>query len=101
MTLYGRVLRDEEPKISIHELISLLNEISLVRKTAAEVKTHYAMDTTTGNQLDAVIATITGTAAVRAQRVAEIHYVLLIAEKNVGDATWYGTAASLQTRLGL
>jgi hypothetical protein len=101
MSLYGRVLREEEPKIPVHELCALLNEISSGNKTAAAVKAHYSMDTTTGNQLDAVMATITGTASQKAQRIADIHYVLLIADKNAGDATWYGTSASLQTRLGL
>lgn len=97
MGMYDRVMHLEEPSLPAHCLSAALYEVAATQKTAADLVTAFGLSASETTELTTLLATITGNLAAKAQRIAEIHFVLMLAEQRV----FYPTAAALKTRLGV
>ncbi len=95
--MYTRILRLSEPKIAVHGLSAALYEVAAGTKLAADVIAAFTLDATGTTELTTLLTTITGNLAAKAQRVAEIHFILMAAESGL----WYTTVATLKARLGV
>jgi hypothetical protein len=104
MALYERLLGLSGDKIPVHQFQATLAEFGRDRLTGAQAQS--VIESVSGSPLDAagvteaqaLLATVSGSAAARLARVAEIDHVLMLAEIR---APGYDTAALVKARLGV
>ena len=104
MALYDRLLGLAGDKIPAHQFQATLAEFARGRLTGAQAQA--IISAASGSPLDAgevteaqaLLATFTGSTAVKLQRAKEVDDVLLLAEAGLPG---YDTVALVKTRLGL
>jgi len=92
------VTPDPQGKISVHEFAAACFEVAFGPRTVAEMKSYYTMSAEDATELDALIAKVTGTDAIKHRVIFMFEQVLILAESKV---TGYTTPALVRARLGV
>jgi hypothetical protein len=93
MGLYERILRVEEPKLPVHQLIAAMQEHRAGRLTTNQVRTAFNLTASEGQEL----ITLRDRVVSGALTTEEVERVLYLAESGM----FYATVALLKTRLGV
>ncbi len=102
MALIERLMHDSsEPTtrwIPVHDFFAAASEIERGALTSAQVKTALAMTAPDIADFDAMVALVTGAAAVKLAVIQRIHAVFILAE---GRWMGYDTPAAVRSKLGI
>ena len=96
MGLYERLLRLEEPRISMHAFPAIIGELRRGRVTEATIISQFGLDVTAQLELATLVARFTNGVPLTP---AELHDVCLIADNKGIPA--YKTVTALKNRLGV
>ena len=99
MSLYGRLLRLEEPNIAVHTLLAVLAELQRGQMTRSQVDAFLVLSASEIVELTSFLSTyFTGNLVTRLQAALALHDVLLIGNHHRGI---YDTEVTLRARLGV
>lgn len=94
MSLYAKLLKQEQPVIPIHQFQAAAGEYLRGNLSAVTIRTHFQMTVAEGNEALTLIARVQG-GFITAK---ELDDVLLLAQ---GGMPGYNTVNDLKTRLGI
>jgi hypothetical protein len=96
MGLYERLLRIEEPRISVHQLRAVAAEWKRARLTNAQARTILSLTAAEATELQTLVNRIGTTGS--SLTAQEIEDVLFLAERRIAP---YDTVAAVKTRFGV